>query len=105
MGRRPSSQALADQLAARAMSYAEQQIEAVELAELSDRILEEMARADVGGAWRNERAIVETKNMEIITSALARAFVHGYAAKLDDAKPVEALGGLAEQRRKGRRGG
>lgn len=103
MGRRSGGAKLADELAARAMSYAEQQIEVVELAELEldalglspvDRALVHAALAKLG-----------TANMQIITNAMARAFVHGYAAKLDDARPVEALGGIAESaRRRGRRG-
>lgn len=105
MGRRPSTQSVADQLAARAMSYAEQQIEGVELAEVDWSEVVKICRSQVSEELAVEllskhAAQIGTRNMEIITNAIARAFVHGYAAKLDDAKPVEALGGIAEARRR-----
>jgi len=41
---------------------------------------------------------VTTHDMQAIARSLAHAFVIGYAAALDDARPVSALGGAGERR-------
>lgn len=126
-GARAAATQRAEVIAERAVAYAEREIEGVELAELlAVDLVDEVEAAmrdgvDPAAVKLSGRTLAQfvalrvvnsvalasvvTRNMEVITHALARAFTVGYGAKIDDASPADRLGGTAEDERRRRRRG
>lgn len=77
------------ELAERATAYAEGVVEGMDITML------------VGDIVNDPRPVedIKTADMETITHAIARAFAMGYAAALDDQRPVRPLGGAGERTR------
>lgn len=76
-------------LTERATVYAEGVVEGLDVTMLVGDIVNDPRPVDV----------IKTADMETITHAIARAFAVGYAAALDDQRPVRPLGGATERRR------
>lgn len=71
-------------------------------ASIAERAAELAERAEVyaeGIAGELDVDEVSTADMQTITHAIARAFALGYAAALDDQRPVRPLGGAGERTR------
>jgi hypothetical protein len=79
----------AAELTERATTYAEGVVEGLDITMLVGDIVNDPRPVDA----------IKTADMETITHAIARAFAVGYAACLDDQRPVRALGGAGERTR------